>query len=148
VTRPTPTLAEPITIAEFWKNRRGESIRLVLSQFQRPAMIGLSIPAPLRLGDAVRLGRPRVKNGIATIRTEKTGQVVVIPILPPLQASIEAGPIGELTFIASKNRRPMTKESFGNRFREACKEAPVPGSAHGLRKAGATRERTSCGWRE
>ena len=73
-------------------------------------MIGLSVPAPLRLGDAVRLGRPRVKNGIATIRTEKTGQVVVIPILPPLQASIEAGSIGELTFIASKNRRPMTKE--------------------------------------
>jgi integrase len=65
--------------------------------------------------------------------------VVVIPILPPLQASIEAGPIGELTFIAGKNGRPMAKESFGNWFREACKEAAVLGSAHGLRKAGATR---------
>ena len=93
----------------------------------------------LRRGDAVRLGRPHVKNGIATIRTEKTGQVVVIPILPPLQASIEAGPTGELTFIAGKNGRPMAKEFFGNWFREACKEAAVPGSAHGLRKAGATR---------
>jgi Transcriptional Coactivator p15 (PC4) len=29
-----PALAEPITIAEWWKNRRGESIRLVLNQFQ------------------------------------------------------------------------------------------------------------------
>jgi Transcriptional Coactivator p15 (PC4) len=29
-----PTLAEPITIAEWWKNRRGESIRLNLNQFQ------------------------------------------------------------------------------------------------------------------
>jgi integrase len=93
----------------------------------------------LRRGDAVRLGRPHVKNGIATIRTEKTGQVVVIPILPPLQASIEAGPTGDLTFIAGKNGRPMAKESFGNWFRQACKEAAVPGSAHGLRKAGATR---------
>jgi hypothetical protein len=27
-------LTEPLTIAEWWKNRRGESIRLVLSQFQ------------------------------------------------------------------------------------------------------------------
>jgi hypothetical protein len=26
--------SEPITIAEWWKNRRSESIRLVLSQFQ------------------------------------------------------------------------------------------------------------------
>ena len=33
----------------------------------------------------------------------------------------------------------MTKESFGNWFREACQSAGVPGSAHGLRKAGATR---------
>lgn len=93
----------------------------------------------LRRGDAVRLGRPHVKNGVATIHTEKTGQVVTIPILPPLQASIAAGPIGELTYIAGESARPLTKESFGNYFREWCKEAGVPGSAHGLRKAGATR---------
>jgi hypothetical protein len=29
-----PPLAEPMTIAEWWKNRRGECIRLVLSKFQ------------------------------------------------------------------------------------------------------------------
>jgi hypothetical protein len=29
-----PALAEPITIAEWWKNRRGESIRLVLNWFE------------------------------------------------------------------------------------------------------------------
>ena len=33
----------------------------------------------------------------------------------------------------------MTKESFGNWFREVCETAKVPGSAHGLHKAGATR---------
>jgi integrase len=93
----------------------------------------------LRRGDAVRLGRPYVKNGIASIRTEKTGQVVTIPILPPLQTSLEAGPLGELTFIAGERGRPMTKEAFGNWFRKACREASVPGSPHGLRKAGATR---------
>jgi integrase len=93
----------------------------------------------LRRGDAVRLGRPHVKDGIATIRTEKTGQVVTIPILPPLQASIEAGPVGELTYIAGDKRRPVKKESFGNWFREACSKAGVPGTAHGLRKCGATR---------
>ncbi len=93
----------------------------------------------LRRGDAVRLGRPHVRNGIATIRTEKTGEIVTIPILPPLEQSIAAGPVGELTFICGVAGRPMTKESFGNFFREACSKAGVPGSAHGLRKAGATR---------
>jgi integrase len=93
----------------------------------------------LRRGDAVRLGRQHVRNGVATIRTEKTGQRVTITILPPLQESINAGPIGDLTFIATKDGRPMTKESFGNWFKEACRKANVPGSAHGLRKAGATR---------
>jgi len=27
-------LSEPLTIAEWWKNRRGESVRLVLNNFQ------------------------------------------------------------------------------------------------------------------
>src|SRR5262249_56640152 len=35
--------------------------------------------------------------------------------------------------------RPWVKESFGNWFRDACRKASCPGSAHGLRKAGATR---------
>ena len=29
-----PALAEPTTIAEWWKNRRGESIRLVLNRYE------------------------------------------------------------------------------------------------------------------
>jgi len=33
----------------------------------------------------------------------------------------------------------MKKESFGNTFREACRAAGVPGSAHGLRKLAAIR---------
>jgi integrase len=98
----------------------------------------------LRRGDAVRLGRPHVKNGIATIRTEKhpknkPGEIVMLPILPPLQASIDAGPCGDLTFICGENRRPMKKESFGNWFAEVCDLTGVPGRAHGLRKCGATR---------
>ena len=31
------------------------------------------------------------------------------------------------------------KKSFGNLFRDACRAAGVPGSAHGLRKIAATR---------
>jgi integrase len=95
----------------------------------------------LRLGDAVRLGRPHVRDGVIQIRLEKSGEevMVTLPILPPLQRSLDAGPIGELTFIAGERRRPMVKEACGNWFRKACRAAGVPGSAHGLRKAAATR---------
>ena len=94
----------------------------------------------LRRGDAVRFGRQHVRNGVGTIKTEKTGTEVTLPILPVLDATLKAGPCGELTFIAGENGRPLTKESFGNLFRKACREAGLDNrSAHGLRKSAATR---------
>jgi integrase len=93
----------------------------------------------LRRGDAVRLGRQHIKDGVFRIKMEKNGVVVEAPVLPPLARSIDAAATGDLAFIAGERGKPMTKESFGNWFREACQSAGVPGSAHGLRKAGATR---------
>ena len=94
----------------------------------------------LRRGYAVRLGRPHVRDGVATLKTEKGGFMVEVnlPILPVLQATLDAGPCGDLTFIAGANGRPLTKESFGNEFKSACKASGVRGSAHGVRKISAT----------
>lgn len=93
----------------------------------------------LRRGDAVRLGPQHVRNGIFRLKTEKTGIEIIAPILPALAASLSAGPTGSETFIAGVKGRPRTKEAFGTWFKEACVSAGVPGTAHGLRKAGATR---------
>jgi integrase len=94
----------------------------------------------LRRGDAVRFGRQHVRNGVATMKTEKTGTEVTLPILPVLSRTLEAGPCGDLTFIAGENGHPLTRESFGNLFRKACRAAGLrQRSAHGLRKAAATR---------
>jgi integrase len=94
----------------------------------------------LRRGDAVRLGRQHIRNGIGTIKTEKTGTEVTLPILPVLSKTLDVGPCGDLTFISGENGRPLTKESFGNLFRKSCRAAGLHGrSAHGLRKAAATR---------
>lgn len=95
----------------------------------------------LRRGDAVRLGRPHVRDGVAAIKTEKSGLTVEItlPILPVLARTLEAGPCGELTFIAGARGKPLKKEAFGTAFKEACTAAGVPGSAHGVRKIAATR---------
>ncbi len=103
--------------------------------------IALLLYTGLRRGDAVRLGRQHVRNGVATIRTQKSGDKieVAIPLLPPLVEALNAGPTGELAFICGSNGKPMTKESFGNAFSDACRAAGVRKSAHGLRKIGATR---------
>lgn len=95
----------------------------------------------LRRGDAVRFGRQHVRDRIGAIKTEKSGFTVTVtlPILPVLAETLSEGPCGDLTFIAGARGEPLTKESFGNLFRLACKAAGVPGSAHGVRKIAATR---------
>lgn len=93
----------------------------------------------LRRGDVVRLGRQHVRDGAFTMRTEKTGEVVTLPILPPLAESIRGAETGDLTFLITQSREAFSKAGFGNWFREAARTAKCPGAAHGLRKAGAVR---------
>jgi integrase len=93
----------------------------------------------LRRGHAVQLGRQHVRDGVVSLMTEKTGTLVTLPILPVLAETLAAGPCADLAFIAGANGRPLTKETFGNEFRKACRAAGVPGSAHGVRKIAATR---------
>jgi integrase len=63
-----------------------------------------------------------------------------LPILPVLAATLAAGPCGDLAFIAGADDRPLKGGSFGNAFRLACRAADLNNlSAHGLRKAAATR---------
>jgi integrase len=94
----------------------------------------------LRRGDAVRLGPAHVKDGVLTITTGKTGEVVTLPLLPELQSVLAASELGRETFISNVKGAALTKEFFGNLFREACNAAGLSHcSAHGLRKAAATR---------
>lgn len=99
----------------------------------------------LRRGDAVRVGRPHLRDGVIRINTEKTGARVSIAVTDMLDAALAAGPVGEMTFIYAKTpNRPMGKEAFGNWFRNAASAAGVHGkSCHGLRKALATSDAQS-----
>ena len=90
----------------------------------------------LRKSDAIKAGRQHVRTGVLTIRTAKTGETVSIPIIPELAQSIEAGPVGDLTFIVHGGKQALTSGSFEVWFRRA---AGCPGSSHGLRKTLTTR---------
>lgn len=95
----------------------------------------------LRRGDAVRLGWQNIKEGVATLYTEKSGELIAVtlPILPVLARTLEAGPTGDLSLICGVRRLPLSKEVFGNFFRDAARSAGVNKSAHGVRKIAATR---------
>jgi site-specific recombinase XerD len=92
----------------------------------------------LRVSDAVRVGRPHIKDGKLIIRAGKNHKRVPIPIAPELQTSLDAAPTSELTFLVGADGRPMTASAFSARVRRAARKAGVPGSAHGLRKTRAT----------
>ncbi len=62
-----------------------------------------------------------------------------IPVIPPLQAILDASPVGALTFLETAHGAPYTAEGFGNAMRKWCDAAGLRHcSAHGLRKAMAS----------
>lgn len=97
-----------------------------------------------RRSDVVKLGRQHLRDGWLTFTQVKNGRrkpvKLSIPVVPQLQAIIDASPCGDLTFIVNEFRRPFSDAGFGNRFRKWCDDAGLPNcSAHGLRKASASR---------
>jgi integrase len=87
------------------------------------------------------MGRQHIRDGILSIRQQKTGALVEIPILSELQEALEAMAADNLTFLTTEYGKPFTAAGFGNWFRQQCNAAglPIGYSAHGLRKAAATR---------
>lgn len=97
----------------------------------------------VRRSDVVTLGRQMIRDGWLHF-TETKGRarrvkLREIPVLPQLQAVLDATPAGNLTFLTTEYGAPFSVAGFGNWFRDRCDEAGLKGcSAHGLRKAGAT----------
>ncbi|RVA57587.1 site-specific integrase, partial [Mesorhizobium sp. M7A.F.Ca.CA.004.09.1.2] len=58
---------------------------------------------------------------------------------PELEDELSFAPAGNLTFLVTEYGRPFSENGLGNKMRQWCDEAGLPGcSAHGVRKAGAT----------
>ncbi len=95
-----------------------------------------------RRSDIIRFGRQHVRGGKLTFTQHKGRNRkpthLVLPVLPALQQIIDASRCGDLTYLVNNLGRSFSDAGFGNKFRDWCVEAGVPGRAHGLRKAGAT----------
>ncbi len=93
-----------------------------------------------RRGDVVRMGRQHVQQDMIAVRQEKTNTALMIPIHPELARVLALVPKTQLTFLTTERGAAFTPAGFGNWFRDRCNEAELPQcSAHGLRKAAATR---------
>jgi integrase len=74
------------------------------------------------------------------VAQDKTGEYLKIPFHPKLASAIGTMPRNNLTFLLTEAGAPFSAAGFGNWFRDRCNEAGLSHcSAHGLRKACATR---------
>jgi integrase len=94
-----------------------------------------------RRGDVVRMGKQHIRNGMLSVRQNKTGATLEIPVHSELQKIVDATPGDHLTFLTTSTGAQFTSAGFGNLFRDWCNEAGLSRglSAHGLRKAACRR---------
>jgi integrase len=93
-----------------------------------------------RRGDVIRMGAQHIRDGAISVKQEKTGIELLIPVHPTLAAIIAATPSSHLTFLTTRAGCPFEASSFSRWFRNECDRAGLPQcSAHGLRKAAARR---------
>ena len=93
-----------------------------------------------RRSDVIRMGWQHVQSDVIAVRQEKTGTALMIPLHPDLKLALASVPRTNMTFLMTEKGAPFTPAGFGNWFRDQCNAAGLPQcSAHGLRKAAATR---------
>jgi hypothetical protein len=94
--------------------------------------------------DVIRMGDHYVRSGRLSMSRKKTGTEFSIQLLPELVAELalhhQTGAVRSMLWLTSEHGTPFgSAATFGNWFAKRCKEAGVPGRAHGLRKASAIR---------
>lgn len=120
-----------------------------IEQYQRHWALGTKARLALeiilwtgqRRGDARLFGRKHLKGGQIRYRMAKTGKELWLPAAQQLLEAIAAMPTTGLeTFLVTDFGKPFSRAGLGNKMREWCDAAGLPGcTAHGLRKAIARR---------
>jgi integrase len=107
------------------------------------ARLALALPlyTAQRRSDVIRMGRQHIRAGVVTVRQQKTGVTLAIPVHSDLQAIIDATAGDHLTLLVTKTGKPYAPNDFSEQFREWCDAAGLPKecSVHGLRKAACRR---------
>ena len=139
----------PAALADPHKTKRGgyhtwtdaeiEQYRETYSTGSKPRLaLELLLATGASRLDAVGLTRANIRGGRITFRRAKTSVAVDLPLLPELGRELALLPSTQMVLLARNDGETgYAVESFGTLFRRWCNGAGVPGSAHGLRNAGA-----------
>jgi integrase len=103
--------------------------------------LALGLYTAQRRSDVVRIGRQHIRDNVLTVRQQKTGAALAIPVHPDLAAIIAATPVGHLTLLTTNTGKSYGGNDFTDQFRAWCDAAGLPQHCvfHGLRKAACTR---------
>ena len=100
----------------------------------------LALNTACRRSDLIEIGPQHIRDGIFSYNQHKTLAAVAMPVHPDLLEVLAATPKTNMRFLMASTGRPFTPNTFGNKFREWCRDAGLPQcSVHGLRKAQARR---------
>jgi len=94
-----------------------------------------------RRSDVVKMGRQHIRDGVLTVKQQKTGATLAIPVHADLRAVLDATPSAQLTFLVTATGKPYGGNAFSAQFRNWCDAAGLPKHCkpHGLRKAACRR---------
>jgi integrase len=119
-----------------------------LSQFEATHPLGtkprlafaLLLYGAQRSGDVRLMTHGTIADGRIVQLQSKTSNPVDIPIVEPLREALDAGPLGPVTLLETKDGLPFTAKGFYGLLKKACIKAGIPHcSPHGLRKSAARR---------
>jgi integrase len=88
--------------------------------------LALGLFTAQRRGDVIRLGRQHIRDGVLTVRQQKTGASLAIPVHPDLQRVIDATPCGHLTLLVTVTGKSYRPDDFSEMFRKWCDDAQMP----------------------
>jgi integrase len=94
-----------------------------------------------RVGDAAKMRRSDISDGLIHVMQQKTGTELWIPIHDELDRAMRACPSNGLALIGDASGRPLSGDSLSRLVRAAVDAAALPPRcvAHGLRKAAMRR---------
>lgn len=102
---------------------------------------GLALYTGQRRSDIIRMARADMRDGTISVRQQKTGARLVLPIHPALASIIVGTPVVGLTSLLTTDKGgPLSASRFSSWFSEMVAAAGLDGlSVHGLRKAASRR---------
>jgi integrase len=88
--------------------------------------LALGLYTGQRRGDVIKIGRQHIRDGVLTVRQQKTGTTLVLPVRSQFAEIIAATPSGNLTLLTTKTGKPYAANDFSIQFRKWCDAAGLP----------------------